>query len=315
MTNEEFKQKFKLKDDDEVTLWSETEAIGFTISRRYPNNSKFIPAKTKNGEDDSIVAIWAGYYPSKIKNNRADLYFRVGKASRYLFKNHWDYNFSDESSPTQDSLELSKKSSQPIELEERGFEYDILSGKFLDKEKGSEIQPGEIIDNLYNLHVQTTGTSFRGVILRAKHGSAEKTFGVLTGIIKFLINSNRQLLDKEIKKDKGHLYGFDGPYRHADLITLGTEKFSIPGTDLKLTKNAFILTSFIIFISFTVSYFYEELRAIKFLSDNSGNIFFDGSFAVVVYFLIDIVIPHIVLSITNLLIRLRWKLMNIKFRI
>src|SRR3989344_8115551 len=165
MTNEQFRQKFKLSEHDKTVLWTGTEMVGFTVQRPYPVNSWFIPAKTKEDKDDDVVGIWIGYHPKEIKGGWVRLFVRVSKLSLYLQGNRWDYNFDDSKSPTEESVKISKKSRQPIELEETtSYQLNLNTGKFFDREKNKEVEPDEIINNIFYLHVETVGYTIRGAV-------------------------------------------------------------------------------------------------------------------------------------------------------
>ena len=126
---EEFAKDFKKEPNDEVVLWSGDNGVGFTVLRKYPDNIPFIPARNKDGEVDSVCMIKLGFpiRQETINEKEVALFISISKQSRYLLNGHWNYDFDDEEAPTKDSLEESKKSRQPVDLED-------LTGHIYNKE-------------------------------------------------------------------------------------------------------------------------------------------------------------------------------------
>lgn len=80
--------------------------------------------------------------------------------SLYLLDgNHFDYNFDDPDSPTKESLEISKKSISPAELESYDdYFYDLNKRCFI--EKGKKIEARKMLDDIFALHIKTAHKTF-----------------------------------------------------------------------------------------------------------------------------------------------------------
>lgn len=318
MNSQEFAKLFHPKVKDEIIVWSGEKPVGFSLLREYSGGGNFIPAQNGNGDKDDVALIKVAYYPHEDDESReADLITRVVKFSRYLSK-HFDYNFDDPNSPTKESLDISKTSRQPVDLEDvTTFSFNPLTRQFFDKEKKENIDINKIIDDLYDLHIKTTKT-FRGALFRVKFYSRENLISLLGFSIKLLEKVNLYLFGKQIKEEKRDFaLGLFKPYPHKHLITVYPEKLNLFGTNFHLSKNTIVFFSFVVFLIFFIIYLFNvQITFIDFLlKDNSNNLIYIFSFMVVSIWLLDSLIPHLILVKINSLIRFRSRLIKMKIKI
>jgi hypothetical protein len=167
---EEFAKNYTKKNGEEIILWQGNDNIGFTILRNYPDNIAFKPVKSKNGKVDSVCMIKIGSPLRKVTTESEDLklFVMVSKASKYLLSNHFNYDFNDPESPTRDSLEESKRSKQPIDLEDfDGYIYDRKNNKIFNVEgERKEVSIDDVVEKIYKLHLKTI--KFTGIWFRLK---------------------------------------------------------------------------------------------------------------------------------------------------
>jgi hypothetical protein len=91
--------------------------VGFSVQRRYPPNVRFAPAVLRTGEPDTVVLLHVVLEIDRIDSasSRIPILVRASKFSQYL-SNHFDYDFSNNDSPTEESLKASRNSPQPIDI-------------------------------------------------------------------------------------------------------------------------------------------------------------------------------------------------------
>ena len=108
----DFVKLFEPSLKEQIIPWSGDDAVGLSVLRNYPKDSKFRPAKNKKGEDDSVVLVKIGYLKDKQGGDVKKLFVTASKASRFLLKGNLDFIFNkdNEESPTEASLDESKKS-------------------------------------------------------------------------------------------------------------------------------------------------------------------------------------------------------------
>lgn len=322
MTNRElsiqFARFFKANQEtkDEVIPWDEGSSVGFSVLRNYPPKGKFIPAKTENGKDDSVALIRVGYYPNG--NETVPNIVIASKGSRYLLGDvgKFDYNFDDKDSPTKESLQQSKDSRQPVELEDNTrFEFDPKIKTFFDKEDNKVVSLNYVVDSIYTTHLKTVKT-FSGAAFRIKLSLRERIIKIITLLIRSLKSINFKLLGKTIKEEKDFALGWFKKYPHKNLGTLRPEEIEINGYFLYISKNAFFTATAIILGTFIVHDLVGfELLFVEFLKENAGNQVFFVAFSVMTLWLFDYLLPHLILALINLLITSRLKISTQKINI
>lgn len=158
--------------------------IGFSVQRQYSANIGFIPAKTKNGENDDIAVIWVVYesIAEDRKEKKVPIRLRIAKMSKYRAKN-WDYDFSDENSPTKESVTTSKESIQPLEFSCIDEYYYDASKKSLVDKQGGVVLGSKILDELFGYHCKSSHP-VKGLMFRAKNTVELKRVQAYDSIIK-----------------------------------------------------------------------------------------------------------------------------------
>ena len=304
---EEFNKLFNKKQDDEIIIWSD-DNVGFTVIRKYPDNLSFIPAKNKNGVVDTVCMIKVGF-ADKEESNEKRLFGSVSKVSKYLLSNHWNYDFNDPEAPTKDSLEESKRSLQPIDLDITDFLYKKDKKKIIDKNKNNEeISLNELIEKIYKLHLKTikiTGSWFR-LKVKVKNQATEPVEDIKKFLIMFLYNVFGKTLQSENKTSFEE--GLFKPYSHKRLYSLADEQVDLFHTGIKISKKPAYLSAITIFIIMLISTYWIYLLWWKELKEQNQVV--QISFAMVLILIIDYIIPHFILCVINLLIRFRirmWK--------
>jgi len=308
----EFLTLFSDKPDKNIIPWIGGKAIGLSIIKNYPKNGPFYPAIKKSGQDDSVALIKVGYNPEIVDNNEVLLMIYIQKVSLYLLNDKWDYNFNDPDSPTKESLEVSKLSKQPVDLEELSrFKYNIVTKKIVDLRKSVEIQPIQVVDYIYNEHLRTA----KNYVFKTKLKLRDKTIKYLEKFKKDLIKINSLLFGKTIKEDD-NFDGFFDKYKHKNLISLSTEKISFLGADLTITKNSFYTFIIIILIVFILDYIFKiNFFPFGMFKQYESNNIFLVSVVIVGFKVVDYFIPHFILIIINSLIKAKLRLLRLKIKL
>jgi len=202
ITSRKFVDKFRREDKDEVIPWSEDgKYIGFSVLRGYKKGLGFIPAITKSGEEDTKALIKIGIRIPEEDIKEIPLFLSVSKYSKYR-SSHFGLNFSDGDAPTPESLIKSANSKQPIDLEDRDkFIMKDNPISFFEKKTKKQIELKELIDSMYNSHIQTI-SSVRGKILKTKLSFRDSVCSRVIPIFISILKNLLGLLGKEIKNDK-----------------------------------------------------------------------------------------------------------------
>jgi hypothetical protein len=168
ITTEKFVANFHPKEGDELVIWKDDgRYIGFSVLRSYKKGLGFVPAITKLGKEETKALIKIGVRIPEDLIVEIPLLLLVSKYSKYR-SSHFGINFEDEDAPTQESLNESENSKQPIDLESRDeYIMRLDPTSFFKKETRKELSLDEIVDEIYNLHLQTI-SSGRGKILKVK---------------------------------------------------------------------------------------------------------------------------------------------------
>src|SRR5258706_3296612 len=135
---QEFVKIFNFSTKDEITPWINNDTVGFSIIKEYPRKGLFVPAINQEGKPDSVALIRIGY--DKSEEKKLPLRVTIHKVSRYLINGHWNFNYDDKESPTEESAKESKSSRRPIDLEELSrYIYHSETKKIFDLEKNKYI--------------------------------------------------------------------------------------------------------------------------------------------------------------------------------
>lgn len=287
--------------------------VGFSFQRKYPDNIRYYPPKTIKGKDDTVALIHVVYeHPDEVKkqsvqDSRIPFIIRVTAYSRYTAE-HFDYNFDDVNCPTKESVERSKLTPKPIDLNYEGdFFYDHNDNKFYD-DKGKSLSGTEILDQVFKDHCYTIHL-FKGLKLRFKLGSRSLCvllFDVLVKAFKkILISVFGRTLDES---DSVSAY-FSG-YKRENLKKLSTESLTVFG--YSTARKVILLFCFLTVIAYT-SYFFTDTKS-KYLKTVFSNSFLSLTFSIVIIWLLDEVLPIFLFRIINMIIKWRSTLVFRRFK-
>ncbi len=310
--SETFVKIFNFPKEEEVIPWINSHTVGFSVIKEYPEKRLFTPAQTKEGKLDSVALIKVGYDKSNTKE--ISLRVNIHKVSRYLLNNHWDFNFEDKESPTEESLKESKASRQPIDLIELSrYIFHLDTQKIFDLEKNSYIDPKKIIDDIYKTHLET----LRDIPFRIKMAIKNNSFGFIEPTNKFLMWVNFFFFGKQLKEDPKIFRGVFQTYPHENLISLSTEKIKILGSDFPITNQTARTFVFLIAILFLIDYYFkfDIFGFIALAKTSAKNTLFLTSSTATLLIVFDRSVPHVTLSFINLLIKSRLRVWEWKVSI
>ncbi|MFA7717528.1 MAG: hypothetical protein WC875_02340 [Candidatus Absconditabacterales bacterium] len=319
ITSEQFANKFILTDEEKkegnLVLFSGSGEIGFSIKKDYEQDILFKPSKTKTGEDDSVALIGISYEYKSENNGLVPIYISISKQSKYLMRGHYDYNFSDPSSPTKESLEISNRSTLPAEFESYGYYfYNINENCFI--ENGEKIEPRKIIDDLYQKHIKTAH-KFSGIPFRSKM----RLKNIIVNSSRVLILFLKRILKKGFGRDlqrKGSddfLSSFDfEAYKKEDLLPTSPNKISILGFETNITKQSFLTLCFIIILLYALNIYWWNVRFIRAKELFSSQIFL-GALIILSVSSFDSKVPILFFWMINGLIKIKNKFMFMKIKV
>lgn len=293
------------KDDEQVVRWAEdSQYEGFSVIRPYPSECGFIPIKRPDGEDDTRVLVKIGYSKNIIKDDATKLYVSVSKYEEYL-SNHFQYNFDQPDSPTKEAVDRSAESLQPLELNDNNrYVYNVKTNKIYDPETKKDVEMGKIVEDIYENHIQTI-RSRRGLVLKSKLGFQRFICHTIVPRIETGFKwTNRVLLGK-VLVDNPHEWteGFFKPFSHSRLTTVYPHSIPFFHSDSQISKMA------VFWIAMAVLLFHYLLPA-RFQPDSIAGL----AGVVVLVFVFDAWLPHILLEIVNCLIRFRMWFGNRSFK-
>lgn len=308
----QFLEKFSFTTPDNfydvVTL--KDRKVGFSVKRKYPDNISYKPTRTAEGEPNNVAVLWVTYlHPSEISKNidaaRVPISVRISNVDLYI-SNHWDYNFEDPNSPTEESVDESKRTKKPIELESRDeFFYNHTSDTFIDK-KGNPVSGLEILEKIYREHCDTVHI-LKGLSLRLKL-LTQSTFHTLLGFIVSFIKAILLKVFGRTIEDEDDLSELIRGYKASSLKKLSTDSLEIFG--YKAPKGIIVLYCLLVvlysFFTLTETDSYLQNIADKELLILAHSIFF-------LWFL-DFVVPPILFGLMNGVIWIRAKIMRMKFK-
>jgi len=300
INTEELISLFNLSNDYyEQIILKDKGIIGFSIKRQYPSNISYKPLVNKEGNPITCAL----FHIILDKNNDSTsikdrLILSVTHFNKYL-ENHYDYDFTNDESPTEEAVRLNKNIEKPINLENNdSFFYD-RNLQAIVNEKGKPVKGDEILKELFEKHCQTVHP-LKGLLLRAKiktGSSLAKYYDRLEDIVEFLLLI---IWDREIIRDKSTFFGKLMP---ASLKLLNIDSINIFG--YKVSKKIAVLFSFSVLFFFTVFYLFNVR------SEYIKIIFTNGLLAVCFIFaslfILDTIFPYyILIFIINVFRKLKW---------
>lgn len=310
MNSNDFLELFPIsKDDGNVTIWQSGPAIGFSLVKDYPKIKGFVPAVKENGEIDSQEMIQIGFDPTKIKNDKVKIFLYISKISKYLIKdkNRFDFDFNDPESPTRQSLELSKKSKNPVDLTDSDrYEFDTIKKYFYDTDLKENTTGDTIINTIIQEHERTVNNLMFRLKLKLLEKSQRNDF-----FIKFPKLINEFFFGKTYKTTTDFGVGSFIPYPHSYLITHSSiEQIKILGTEIPITNRTAITASILL-----ISLFFLYQDFVIFVNNISSSPIFTISFATIFLVIMEKIIPLILHHLTNLAIIFRYKVGSMRIKI
>ncbi|OGD78645.1 hypothetical protein A2368_01905 [Candidatus Collierbacteria bacterium RIFOXYB1_FULL_49_13] len=313
-TSNSFIQLFSPKRDEKFILWNNKDTVGLSLLKQYTDKGLYCPAKTVDGTHDSVALIRIGYYVSEIKDGVVPIIVNINHTSKYLMDNHWNYDFNDSRSPTKESLERSKSSRQPIDLEDTSrYFYNINKNKIFDTEKQKFVTARFLVNDIYRKHLDTlTNLTFR-LKIASRHGIVESIPHV-TGLMEKI---NLKLFGRTIRDSKDFAVGIFKPYPYSDLVSLSPDRINILGTDLPITNQTartFVIFWLLLYLLKTYTKF--DLLGLVGLIEGVTSGFFLTIIVSAFLVFFDYVLPLVILYLENCLIKLKLYLMlRVKIKI
>ena len=201
-TNKDFLEVFEISSEDNGfydPILLRDARYGFSVKRKYPDDISFKSPILKSGEPDEVAVIWVVLrVDDKKDDGRIPVHLRISKFSLWKSEpGNFDYDFENENSPTKESVEISRETRAPIELEENDYFYCEKTSRFVDK-KGKEVDPSDILEGLFRDHCLTVD-KYQGLELRFKKLMRDvvvcKLLDAMRAAIKFLLE---KVFDKEL---------------------------------------------------------------------------------------------------------------------
>jgi hypothetical protein len=296
ITSKELAESFSPNKGDEVIIWpEENKHAGFSVLRSYKLGLGFIPVVTQSGKEDTKALIKIGIQiPDKLAD-KIPLFISATKYSKYR-GSHFGIDFENPDAPKKESLNESESSKQPIDLEDRAkfvMQTDPIS--FFDVETNKKTSLNELIDYIYNLHLETI-SSGKGVALKAKLNFQKL---ICVRVIPKLISILKNILEvfgKEIKDDKEDFtVGLFKPYSFQKHIAT-KYPYSLPffSSDMRISLINIFWISFSLLLLW---YFY-------FVKMNLGEVF-SIALSVILIAIFEFFVPIVLMALINSLIIFR----------
>lgn len=278
---------------------------GFSIQRYYPNDIRFKPALTSNGEPDSVACIWVVYEDKREsdKNTLIPIRLRIALMSKYRGRVGFDEDDDAEDKPTAQSVALSKSTPQPMELSQKGgYFFDRHTDSLVDAE-GNTVSGVSILNELYDAHCKTVhpvkGLSFRGA--QAAHIIPRSLLDKLIDIAKWLL---KNVFGRTLNEPLNRSSYFDG-YGKQDFGILKEDAIEIFG--YKTTKR--VLGAFVV-VAIAITYLMhplEENSYFDFVVDSEVLLTIHW---LAIIILLDVAIPRLLFWCVNFLICTRRTYLN-----
>ncbi|MDH4220442.1 MAG: hypothetical protein OEW23_16925 [Candidatus Aminicenantes bacterium] len=217
--------------------------------------------------------------------------------------NHFDYNFNDPDCPTEESLDVSKSTPQPIPLEFIGdFFYDHEKEMFLDR-TNNYLTGNQLLDRVFNEHCDTVqGYKWLKYHFRLKKRALSiSILSILINLIPFIL---KKIFGRTLDESKSITSILKG-YKRTDLKKLSTENLNIFG--YKASKNVIIMFCILVFLAY-IGWSFFGLKS-SYFSSIFSHPFLAITHTILLLAFFDILFPEILFGIMNFLIKWRTKLM------
>ncbi|MGR3176700.1 MAG: hypothetical protein ACUZ8E_01430 [Candidatus Anammoxibacter sp.] len=285
---------------------------GISLQKRYPNDIRYKPPKKKNKDPDTYALIKIihrhpddKFLPAE-KNSRMPIYVSITCFSRYIV-DHFDYDFEDGNCPTRISIEESKTSPKPINLNyPDDFYYDHSLKSFIDN-KNNKISGTDIINKVFKEHCNTVHIT-KGFVLRSKLNIRSISISLCNLTVNLLIKSLQGIFGWTLDSDPimANYYG----YERKDLKRLKTEYIEIFGYK---TGSKIIIIFCVISIMFYLMYWYYNLN-IPYIRTIFSNNLLTLTHSIFTLWVLDFALPRLIFNAINMLIKLKIQLITSKIK-
>lgn len=281
------------------------DSLGFSVQRKYPGGLAYKPPVKEDGTPDTVALIRVLYDKSKISQQipqRVPLRFSIGAFSRYL-SNHFDYQWANSDCPTQGSVELSRKTPSPYDLEiQSAYFYDCEKNQIVDKQ-GTTQDGCKILNTLFTSHIETI-EGRRARIFRFKLASANACSRICEWAEKTAVLLMPFMTGRRIAINDLESYGLSC-YKKNQVRFLKTESINVFG--YRAAKQIILIyCSLLLAFSFWITVHPPTPR---FLSKIASNDFLGFAACIVTLAIIDWALPFLFFHFINLMIRAKLKLM------
>lgn len=313
-------KSFNLSDRYKIT--KDSAELTFLAQREYPKNIRYSPPITKQGDPDTVAHFQVIYNETNADKakNKKPITIIVSNLSKYLYKvkgnKRHQYNYNDEDCPTRESLQKSKASIRPIELESEGeYFYNEKIFRIEDK-SGNQINGEKLLDTLFNKHIKNTYL-IRGLPIRFKLSLKWKLVWLCDKIINFLKHILRNAFDIELVS-KEFSAGILMKYKREDLKRKKAEMLIPPKVNQKERINLFgYPTSKHVVITFCFFVIIAYLKGLKeYIKLIGSNILLVISVTILSLWVLENIISEILLlHLINWLIGVKFKLVFWNFQV
>lgn len=323
LNSKQFSDLFLSEEEKEtlVTFREDDGAIGFSITKEYPYKGiLFKPLINQEGGIDSVALIKIYFLPKEIdENGRTQLYSSVSLVSKYLLDGKFRYDYDDKRSPSSGDLQAWNKALKPIDVIEIDYLFNIKESKIYSKKDSKQIEPKKYIEKLFKDHLKTA-RRFSGMPFRLKFNSRNILSSNLLIIPRIIHWLCKYVFSRDINKDNRNYdhIGYElflEPVPHR-LFTLKQQReLKIFGTEIPVSKHSVIITPFIFLTGYFLGIFLfpEFGKYIDLITAKNSVI--ATSFIIVWFVIFDSIVPHLLLSISNIIVRFCKKIRNWKIKI
>lgn len=288
--------------------------VGFSIKSLYPDNIRFKPAKNQNGEPDDVATLWVTYeHPEEYERNLSSplvpIRIRASNMSLYRQK-HWDYDFEDKDSPSEEAVRKRASSPEPVELTFRNdFFYDHEKKSFVDN-TGKEISPSKMLDAAFTKFFNTVHP-WKGLPIQTKLSLKSTLENALTILI-FLVESLlTNAFGRTLEPDEKYDTYYKG-YKNTDLKKLDEDTLNIFG--YRAAKS--VVITFCGLVVATVAWQYVFTQEYEgYLAHVTSNTLLGTIHGIFALFILDTWIPLLIFYLLNKIIWLRTKVSFMTFRV
>lgn len=316
ITSQDFYNLFDIKDADIVkkNVWSSGPDTGFSILKKYPNKTLFKTVKNNSGEDDSLMLIKVFIMKEVVKEGRVLVGLTISNVSQYKIENEniWfehQYDWDNPLCPTKESMKISKKSIEPINLEEtNSYYFDIDKKQFFDIKKPNQpIKGASLIDKIYTLHLETIRRTPKNAYFRIRikfyRGLASLTEAVGKLLMRMLKSGFSKKLDNKydsILFTKKINFEQRADSSNEDSIFIKYDEL------FYIHKPIFFsLTALLILLYILKEYYCKDiLHIIDFFQRNKEDQVFFVSFIIFVMLSVNWLLPKLLLLLLNIMVKI-----------